>query len=148
MPTFTPRINLEKPDTGDKTWETAVENWAEKVDELAAQVVCIHLGGAAIDEEVIFDGFYFDEDITITKVTLYAREAPVGAALTFDILKNGVEMAKTFSIADSAKKANAALAGVAFTTLEEFGMKVKNVGSTTEGSEVTIVVHYQINALP
>jgi len=148
MPNFTPRINLTKPDTGNKTWETDVENWADQLDKVAAQYLPIYMEGAAIDEEVIFDGFFFDENVTIGHVTLYARDAPAGAALTFDILKNGSEMVKTFSIADGANKANAALTGVAFTTLEEFGLKVKNVGSTNEGSAVNILIHYHIDALP
>ena len=148
MPTFTPRINLTKPDTGNKTWESDVANWADKVDELAAQYVCIHLGGAAIDEEVIFDGFFFDEDVTITQVTLYAREAPSGAALTLDFTKGGIEQTKVASIADGSKKENTAITGLSYTTLEEFGIKVKSVGSTDPGSEITILVHYHIQALP
>ena len=82
MPTFTPRLNLTQPDTGNKTWETDVENWANQLDKAAAQYLTFHLGGAAIDEEVIFDGHFFDEDVTITEVTLYAREAPGGAAFS------------------------------------------------------------------
>ena len=148
MPTYTPRINLTKPDTGNKTWETDVENWADKVDELAAQYLCIHLGGAAIDEEVIFDGFYFDEDADITQVTLYAREAPSGAALTLDFTKGGAEQTKTVTLADGSKKGSTAVTGLSYTTLEEFGMKVKSVGTTDPGAEMTILVHYHIKALP
>ncbi len=147
MPTFTPRINLTKPDTGNKTWETNVENWADKVDELAAQYLCIHLGGAAIDEEVVFDGFYFDEDVAITKVTLYAREAPSGAALSLDFTKSGTEQTKTVALADGSKKGNTAISGLSYTMLEEFGMKVKSVGTTDPGADITILVHYHLDAL-
>ena len=148
MPTFTPRINLENPDTSNKTWETAVESWADKVDELAAQYLCIHLGGAAIDEEAVFDGFFFDEDVDITKVTLYAREAPSGAALTLDFTKGGAEQTKIVTLADGSKKGTTAITGLSYTTLEEFGMKVKSVGTTDPGAEITILVHYHIKALP
>ena len=148
MPTYTPRINLTKPDTGNKTWETDVENWADKVDELAAQYLTLHLGGAAIDEEVIFDGFYFDEDVDITEVTMYAREAPSGAAFSIDFTKGGTEQTKTASIADGAKKGNTAISGLSYTTLEEFGLKVKSVGSTDAGAEITLLIHYHIDALP
>ncbi len=148
MPTYTPRINLTKPDTGNKTWETDVENWANKLDEVAAQYLTFHIGGVAIDEEVIFDGFYFDEDVDITKVTLYAREAPSSAALTLDFIKNGTEQTKTVTLADGSKKGTTAITGLSYTTLEEFGMKVKSVGTTDPGAEITILVHYHIQALP
>ena len=148
MPTFTPRLNLTQPDTGNKLWETDVENWANQLDKAAAQYLSIHLGGAAIDEEVIFDGLFFDEDVDITAVTLHAREAPSGAAFTIDFVKGGVEQTKTASLADGSKKGNAAITGLSFTTLEEFGIKVKSVGSTDPGSEITLLVHYHINALP
>ena len=147
MPTQTPRINLTKPDLAATPWKTELDQWADQVDKAAAQYLTIHMEGAATDEEVIFDGLFFDENVKLTEVTMYAREAPSGAALTFDILKDGSEMAKTFSVLDGAKKANAALSGVAFTTLEEFGLKVKNAGSTDPGSAVTIIIHYHIDAL-
>jgi hypothetical protein len=148
MPTFTPRLNLTQPDTGNKLWETDVENWANQLDKVAAQYLSIHLGGAAIDEEAIFDGLFFDEDVTITAVTLYAREAPTGAALSIDFIKDGIEQAKVASIADGSKKGNTAITGLSFTTLEEFGIKVKSVGSTDPGAEITLLVHYHIQALP
>ncbi|MDH3257331.1 MAG: hypothetical protein OEM27_06920 [Nitrospinota bacterium] len=147
MPTFTPRLNLTQPDTGNKTWETDVENWANQLDKASAQYLSIHQGGAAIDEEVIFDGHFFDEDVTITAVTLHAREAPNGAPFSIDFTKGGIEQAKTAILADSSKKSNTAITGLSYTTLEEFGIKVKSVGSTDPGSEITILVHYHIKAL-
>jgi len=147
MPTFTPRLNLTQPDTGNKTWETDVENWANQLDKAAAQYLSIHLGGTAIDEEVIFDGHFFDEDVTITAVTLYAREAPNGAPFSIDFTRGGIEQAKTAVLTDSSKKGNTAITGLSYTTLEEFGIKVKSVGSTDPGSEITILVHYHIKAL-
>ena len=148
MPTQTPRLNLTKPDTGNKTWETDVESWADKVDELAAQYLTVHLAGSAIDEEIVFDGFTFDEDVGITGVTLYAREAPEGSDFSLDFLLNGSEQGKTASLAAGSKKSQSAVTGLSYTTLQEFGLKVKNVGSTVPGSEITIIVHYHIDALP
>ncbi|NIP99031.1 MAG: hypothetical protein GWN10_00165 [Nitrospinaceae bacterium] len=63
-------------------------------------------------------------------------------------MKNGSEQSQTASIADGAKKGNAAITGLSYTTLEEFGLKVKSVGTTDPGSEITILVHYHIDALP
>lgn len=148
MPTFTPRLNLTQPDTGNKLWETDIENWANQLDKAAAQYVSLHLGGAAIDEEVIFDGLFFDEDVDITQVTMHARAAPTGAAFSIDFTKGGVEQAKVASIADGATKGTVPITGLSYTTLEEFGIKVKSVGSNNPGSEITLLVHYHIKALP
>ena len=148
MPTFTPRLNLTQPDTGNKLWETDVENWANQLDKVSAQYLSIHLGGAAIDEEVIFDGLFFDEDVEITAVTLHAREAPSGAAFSIDFIKGGIEQIKIATLADGSNKSATAVTGLSFTTLEEFGIKVKSVGSTDPGSEITLLVHYHIKALP
>ncbi len=144
MPTQTPRLNLTKPDTGNQSWETDVETWADKLDDAAAQVLTVHLGGAAIDEEIVCDGFRFDAAVVITKLSLFAREAPVGAAFTLDVLKNGAEQLKSVSIADGQQKGSGAVANLSFGTLEDFGLKVKSVGNTVAGSEITIFVHYHI----
>lgn len=148
MPTQTPRLNLTKPDTGNKSWETDVEKWADKLDEVSAQVLSIHLGGAAIDEEVVLDGFRFEAAVLITKVSLFAREAPVGAPFTVDVLKNGVEQGKTASLASGSKSAAAPVTGLTFSTLEDFGLKVKSVGTSIPGSEISLLVHYQVQPLP
>ena len=125
---------LQERDTAD----------AQKLEDCYLNV---HLGGAAIDEEIIFDGFFFDETVTITEVTLYARDAPVGAALTIDFTKDGVEEANIATLADGVKKQATVISGLSYTVAEEFGLKVKSVGSTGPGVEITIIIHYQINAL-
>ena len=79
---------------------------------------------------------------------LHAREAPSGAALTLDFIKSGAEQTKTVTLADGSKKGTTAITGLSYTTLEEFGMKVKSVGTTDPGAEITILVHYHIKALP
>ena len=107
------------------------------------KLISIHLGGVAIDEETIFDGLFFDETVTIIKVDVYAREAPVGAALTLDFLKDQVEATKIITLAAGVKKQTTTIAGLSYTTAQELGLIVKSVGSTTEGSEIDIVVHYE-----
>ena len=147
MPTQTQRLNLTKPDQGNNDWKPDVDLWADKLDQVAAQYLSIHLGGVAVDEEIIFDGFLFDEDVDITKVTFYAREAPVGANFTIDFLKDQAAQAKAASLVDGNKKGNATIAGLSYLKTEEFGIKVTNVGSTTEGAEISIWVHYNVKPL-
>lgn len=104
--------------------------------------ITFHIGGVAIDEEIIIDGFLFNENVTISKVTIFAREAPTGAAFTIDFLKAGVEQTKIATLAAGVKKQSTTISALTYTTTEEFGMKIKSVGSTLEGSEFTIIVHY------
>lgn len=148
MPDTTTRLNLVKPDTGNQSWETDVERWAEKLDECAAQYLVVALGGEAVDEEVFFDDFLFDEAVTITGVSLFARTAPTGGAFTIDFLKNGVEQGKTVSINIGQTSGSGTVTGLAYdpaaSTPEKLGLKVKNVGATLPGAEITVVVHYHI----
>jgi hypothetical protein len=116
-------------------------------DQLGDQVVAFHYSGVAIDEEIIVDGFLFDAAATITKVDLYAREAPAGADLTIDFLKDQVEQTNIATLADGALKQSTAIAGLTYTTSEEMGLKIKSVGSTDEGAELEIIVHYHVDAL-
>ena len=71
-----------------------------------------------------------------------------GSALSIDFIKGGVEQAKVASIADGANKGALPVTGLSYTTLEEFGIKVKSVGSNDPGSEILILVHYHIKPLP
>lgn len=144
MPTQTQRLNLTKPDQGNNDWKPELDLWADKLDQAAANYLAIHLGGVAVDEEIILDGFQFDEDVDITKVTLYAREAPVGANFTIDFLKDQVAQVKTASLVDGNKKGNAAIAGLSYLKTEQFGIQVTSVGATTAGAEIAIQVHYHI----
>lgn len=146
MPTQTSRINLTKPDTGNKTWESDVENWADKLDEVAAQYIPFHYSGEAIANEIIFDGFNFDEAVTITGVDLYAREAPTGAALTVDFTKDAIEQANVATLVAGSKKQSTVIAGLSFAAAEEFGLKIKSVGSLVPGAEIVVIVHYHIKA--
>lgn len=140
----TTRLNLLKPATNATDWETEVENWADKLDEAAAQYLSFYYEGVAIDEEVIVDGFRFEETVDIVKITLYARTAPVGAALQVDFLKGGVEQSKLASINAGQNKGSAAVTGLSYTSADDFGLKIKNTGATEEGGNLTLVVHYNV----
>jgi len=147
MTTFTTRLNLEKPTQGVSPWKTPVDKWADQLDKVAAQYLSVHLSGVAIATEVFFDGFFFDEDVTITKVTMYAREAPSGAAFSIDFTKGGSIQTKIATIADGLKKGTTTIAGLTYATTEELGLKVTGVGSVNAGSEITILIHYNVSPL-
>jgi len=147
MPQQTPRLNLTLPDTGNKTWETDVENWAHKLDASSAQYLNLHLGGQAIDEEIIFDGFHFDEAVQISGITLFARVAPAGSDLVIDFLKNQLEQSQTVSLPAGSQSGSGSVTGLTYTPLEAMGLKVKGVGSTEPGAEISLLIHYHIQPI-
>lgn len=127
---------------------TAQERDTADLDKIADQVLKIHIGGVAIDEETIFDGFFFDQNVTITRVTIYAREAPLVTDFTVDFLKAGIEEGAIQTLTAGAKKQSAAVSGLSYTDTQEFGMKVKSTGSENDpGIEISIFVHYHVDAL-
>lgn len=83
--------------------------------------------------------------LTIVKVKLYARTAPVGAALIVDVNKDGTTIFTTQgnrpSIADGANTGDSGTPDV--TTLSEgdrLDVDIDQVGSGTAGSDLTIEV--------
>lgn len=110
------------------------------------QYLKVDIGGQAIDEEIIFSGFFFPERVTIDGVGIFAREAPVGAALLIDFLRDDLEEGLTITLADGSKDQSTAV-DVNYTAAQEFGVKVKQVGSTTPGAEIGILIRYKNNPL-
>jgi len=139
-----PNLNFTKPPLGNNDWKASEDAVKDKVEEIAAQYLTVRLGGAAEDEEVIFDKFRFDVAVDIVKVSMFARKGPSGAAFTIDFLKDGAEQAKTASISSGSQSGSASIANLSYTTLQDFGLKVKTVGSTFPGAEIDIKIHYNV----
>lgn len=84
-------------------------------------------------------------DLTIVKVKLYARTAPVGAALIVDVNKDGTTIFTTQgnrpSIADGANTGDSGTPDVtALAEGDRLDVDIDQVGSTTAGSDLTIEV--------
>ncbi len=152
MPETTTRLNLTKPDTGNEAWELDVERWADKLDESAAHYMVVPLAGEALNGEVFFNDFLFDAAITIVGVSLFARQAPAGGAFTMDFLKNNIEQGKTVSINIGQTSGGGAVTGLTYDPLaatpEKMGLKVKGVGVTLPGAEITVVIHFNVQPVP
>lgn len=105
--------------------------------------VTFYYEGVAIDEDDIIEGFYFDNNITIDKVTIHARVAPTGANLTTDILIGGAEQSRTATLTAAATYERTTF-GTALNvaTTDRFGMTIKTVGSTEPGQGLIVIVHY------
>jgi hypothetical protein len=97
--------------------------------------------GTLIDEKTI-RGVYFPSAVTITKIGLHIEDAPAGAAVTVDILKGGVEQARIATLAAGAVDQETGLAVISFSSIEEFGIKIKSVGTIDPGAGLTVQVFY------
>lgn len=145
--TFTSLLNLTKPALSKKPYKDDTDQWANKLDEIAAQYIPFHIAGEAIDEEIIFNGFKFDHDVDISGVTMFARSGPTGSALQLDFLKDNAEQSKIVSIAAGSVSSFSAVAGLSYLQLpavEVLGLKIKNIGSTNAGAEVQGLIHYNV----
>lgn len=140
----TTRLNLIQPDTGQTSWGQEVNEWGKKLDQVAAQYLPFHLGGAAENAETFLDGVKFDEEVNITKIQIFARKGPVGGSFTIEIRKNGAATAKTVVIADGAQKGEAAVSGLSFTTTDELGLKVVGVPPSGAVVEISGKIHFSV----
>ena len=113
--------------------------------DLVSKTLSIKVSGTLIDEEIFFgeDGFYFPRPSTIAKISLHCRTAPVGDDVTVDILKDDVEQSRIATLADGSKDQVTDIADIAFTNAEKFGLKMKSIGSTTAGEDLTVVIYYR-----
>jgi len=107
------------------------------------KTIVFHYAGTLIDEDEIVNGFRFIGNITITKVGLHCRTAPAGAAVTVDILKNSVEQGRIATLAAGSTAQITDITDTNILSTEDFGLKIKSVGSAFEGESMNVVVHYQ-----
>lgn len=149
--TFTPNINVEKEELGDTSWQVSMNKFKDKVDELAMlEHLTVHYAGLAIDEEIFFDDFEFKFDVDIVACSIFCRVGPSGTALTIDFLKDGAEQSKTVTVSagtDSIKQTITGLNYVGGGTPEKLGLKIKTIGSTEPGRELTVTIYYRPEAI-
>lgn len=108
------------------------------VTDLTTYLLPIYHEGFAGDEETFFDGLFFPTRSSVSKVILMAREAPTGADLTFDILKDGTEQSATITLTAGSTYETTDITDVTFEASERFGLKTKSIGSSIEGSGISI----------
>ena len=98
--------------------------------------------GVCVDEQDIFDGYFFDNAVWIDGITINTRIAPSGSNLTIDLLKDGVEQSKFSSLTDGNLYEKTSILPIAYSTTERFGLKIKSVGSTNAGQGLTAIISY------
>jgi len=99
--------------------------------------------GTAQDEDAFFDGFTPDQNIVITKITLSARTAPTDADLQIDLLKDSGEQSTIATLSNGSNYETTNITDTTITSSETLGLKIKQVGSTVAGEDITVILHYK-----
>ena len=129
------------------TTDSGVANKGYVDDTATKTIVWIIQGGQAVDTE-LSGRPYIDVDGTITNARAYAKTAPTGAALLFDINMNGATIWSTqtnrLTIAAGANSGTTTTFNTtAITSGSYFTLDVDQVGSTVAGSDITIALTIQ-----
>lgn len=116
--------------------------YAQSYIDVINKFAVFHYTGTLVDEETIFNKFRFQGTIIIKKIELHARTAPTGANLTIDILKNSVEQSNLATLTAGSTDEITNITDITFTSSDDFGLKIKSVGTTVAGEDLNIVIHY------
>lgn len=111
--------------------------------DMVFKTLSINVSGSVIDEEIIFNGYYFPKNSTVTKLSLHCRTAPIGDNIQVDILKEDIEQGKLATLNDGNKYQTTDIDDIIFTNSEKFGLKVKSIGSTVAGEDLTVIIYYR-----
>lgn len=118
--------------------------------QTVVKTVSFYYEGTAQDEDYIVidstsgQGFRFDEDVTITDITIHARVAPTGSSLIVYPIKNETEIgASSATLTSGSYISKTDIADISFTAdTDRFGLIIKQIGSTEPGQGITVIVHY------
>lgn len=149
MTTFTTNLNLPIPEEGNANWqalEASVKNALDDVGNLFAVVIPSPF--LAENGKVFYDGFVFQEDVTVKKIGIYAVKAPTGQDLKVDLLLDGAAQSRIATLTDAANFELTDIADLDYTSGQRLGLKYIQIGTTEEGNGITVTVYYQKKAIP
>lgn len=86
---------------------------------------------------------HFPAGVTIGKIALHAQDAPAGAAITVDVLKNSIAQARVATLADGANNQETDITLLSVAGTDEFAVKITQVGSTDPGAGLEVKVFYK-----
>lgn len=99
--------------------------------------------GSFVDELVIFNGYRFPAAVTVTGVEFHSNEAPTGANATIDLLLDSAEQSRVATLTDGSRDERTNITDLPVTSSQDFGAKIKSIGSTNPGAGGILVIHYQ-----
>lgn len=148
MTDYTSNLNLPLPDQGNTNWKQYHDARAEALDDIGNLFQKdAYVSGILSDEEVVYEGWLPQEDITITKVGIFCRVAPTGSNIQIDILVNDAEQTKIASLTAGSQHEMTDITNLDVTIGQRVGIKVKQIGSTLEGEDMTVTIYYRKKAI-
>ena len=148
--TLTSNLNLSIPAAGDLNWDNEYSDLVEAVDDIGNLLVMnVPVVGNAVNEEIIFEGYVPQEDITVLAIGIFAKTAPTGANLTIDVLKDGAELGDLATLTDAATYEKTTLATAQdILKTERLGLKIKQIGSGVAGADLIVTIYYKKKSIP
>lgn len=107
---------------------------------IAKKKYIVHIGGT-IAAGTLFIGDTLGQASTVTGMFVYVKDAPVGQAITIDLLKNGVAQLVTVTVNDGSNSGSSAFSK-SFAATDTVGFTASQVGSLFAGAEMTISLVY------
>ncbi len=108
-------------------------------------VTFIYSGTAVLNDYIIpydaTNGYVFDETITITGATIIARTPPSGSSINLALYR-GTSFLQYISLSDGLSIEQNSLSQE-YTTSDKLSLKITQVGSSTSGSDITVILHYE-----
>jgi hypothetical protein len=148
MTDYTSSLNLPLPDQGNTNWKQYHDARAYALDDIGNLFQKdAYVSGILSDEEIVYDGWFPQEDITITKVGIFCRVAPTGANVQIDLLVNGAEQTKIASLTDGSTYELTSVIDLDVTSGQRVGIRVKQIGSTLEGEDMTVTLYFKKKAI-
>jgi hypothetical protein len=148
--TPTANLNIQKPGAGDINWDDEYFGMADAVDQIG-NLLCMTVNALFVPEagQVFYEGFVPAEDITLKAIGLFAMQAPTGADLTVDVLKDGVAEANIATLPATATFQKTTFATpIEILKTERLGLKFVQVGSTQPGNGIIATLYFMKKALP
>jgi len=140
------RVKLYGYEAGVITWRpVAVNSDGELITgvNLVQQQMAFYSTGDAIVNNLVVDGIYFKNDVTITKIGIFADIAPTGANLIIDQIIAGVAQSKAATLTAGSQYEETDITDLAVLTTDRFGLKITQIGSILPGTNIKVILHYE-----
>jgi hypothetical protein len=108
---------------------------------IARKYLTVPIFGTVITGTV-FDGFVWDEDVVITKVSLHTMSAPAGGTVSINLLKNGQAQGRIVSLASGTMYNTADIQYLDYATGDMLGIGVTGVDPQETCEGLRIILHY------
>ena len=107
------------------------------------QSMSFYVNGDAVVDNLVIDGIYFQADIKITKIAIFADVSPTGANLIIDQTVGGAVQSKAATLTAGSQYEETDTADLSVLTTDRYGLKITQVGSTLPGAGLKITIFFQ-----